>query len=154
LQAHPSRALLVDPNPTIVSQLAEVAASAGYECTTALEFHDGRRALATKRPDILVANLRLAAFNGIHLAYLAKNNRPKTHVLIYGKDDPALAREAQQAGAFYEQLEFVLYALAAFLRAALPARDRRSVAAIDRRAAFRGGRRATDIPMLHAAASV
>ncbi len=97
---------------------------------------------------MLIANVRLGAFNGIHLAYLAKINNPKTRVMIYGQDDRMLAGEVQSAGAFYERSDCVRYALAAFLQASLPDRDRRDVTFTDRRQIFRGGRRTTDLQNL------
>jgi hypothetical protein len=70
--------------------------------------------------------------------------------MVYGEDDRMLAGEIQTAGAFYERVEFVPYALAGFLIGALPVRDRRDVGFVDRRRLFRGGRRTTDVALLHA----
>jgi DNA-binding NtrC family response regulator len=150
----PSSALVVDPDPIFVSQLAPIITSSSYRCIAVTEFAAARLELYMRSPDVLLANLRLGAFNGIHLAYLAKINRPATRVMVYGENDRMLASEIQKAGAFYERVEFVPYALTSFLMGILPARDRRDVIANDRRQVFRGGRRTTDLLILHAPAGI
>ena len=145
----PSSALVVDPDPVFVSELAPIITALGYRCIPVTEFAAARLELYMRSPDVLLANVRLGAFNGIHLAYLAKINRPETRVMVYGQNDRLLAGEIQAAGAFYEREEFVPYALTAFLSGVLPSRDRRGVEVTDRRLAFRGGRRTTDLPILH-----
>jgi hypothetical protein len=148
----PSSALVVDPDPVFVSQLAPIITASGYRCIPVTEFAAARLELYMRSPDVLLANVRLGAFNGIHLAYLAKINRPDTRVMVYGENDRLLAGEIQMAGAFYERVEFVAFALTSFLMGKLPARDRRGVIVPDRRHTFRGGRRTTDLPILHAQA--
>ncbi len=100
-------------------------------------------------PELLVTNLRLGPFNGLHLVFLAQSANLPTTCLTYGAQtnptDLALAREAQLAGAFYEASYRLPYALPAYLQSELPERDRRDPAREDRRSTFRGGRRATDI---------
>jgi DNA-binding NtrC family response regulator len=150
----PSSALVVDPDPVFVSQLAPIITSSGYRCIPVTEFAAARLELYMRSPDVLLTNVRLGAFNGIHLAYLAKINRPATRVMVYGENDHVLAGEIQKAGAFYERVEFVPYALTSFLAGVLPARDRRDVIASDRRHIFRGGRRTTDLPILHTPAGI
>jgi hypothetical protein len=137
-----------------VSQLAPIITASGHRCIPVTEFAAARLELYTRSPDVLLANVRLGAFNGIHLAYLAKIHKPETRVMVYGDNDHLLAGEIQNAGAFYERVEFVPYALGAFLIGALPSRDRRSVIVCDRRFMFRGGRRATDLPLLHTPAVI
>lgn len=121
LAAHqPHSALVVDADPLFVSELAPIVTASGFRVLPLSDFTAARHELYACRPEVLVANLRLGAFNGIHLAYLAKINNPETRAMIYGEDDRMLAGEVQSAGAFYERSAFVRYALAAFLRAPLP----------------------------------
>jgi hypothetical protein len=107
-------------------------------------------------PELLVTNLRLGPFNGLHLVFLAQSANLPTTCLTYGAPtnatDLALAREAQLAGAFYESSHRLPYALPAYLQSELPERDRRDPAREDRRSTFRGGRRATDISEVHLSA--
>ena len=154
LAAHqPHSALVVDADPIFVSELAPIVTASGFRVLPLSDFTAARHELYACRPEVLVANLRLGAFNGIHLAYLAKINNPETRAMIYGEDDRMLAGEVQSAGAFYERTAFVRYALAAFLRAPLPARDRRGILVNDRRQLFRGGRRTTDLQLLPTSAA-
>ena len=100
-------------------------------------------------PELLVTNLRLGPFNGLHLVFLAQSASLPTTCLTYGTHnnptDLALAREAQLAGAFYEASYRLPYALPSYLQSTLPERDRRDPGREDRRGTFRGGRRATDL---------
>jgi DNA-binding NtrC family response regulator len=133
----PSSALVVDPDPIFVSQLAPIITSSGYRCIAITEFAAARLELYMRSPDVLLANLRLGAFNGIHLAYLANQQAGHTRDGLRRERSRAAARS--EAGAFCER-SFVPYALSSFLMGMLPARDRRDVIATDRRQIFRGGR--------------
>jgi DNA-binding NtrC family response regulator len=111
----------------------------------ATDFRSARTHLFSKRYDWLVTNIRLDAYNGLHLVHLAETARLPIRSLVYAdRRDLVLAREAQQAGAFYESRDRVARALAAYLRGTLPAQDRRNPAVSTRHSAFRGGRRCTD----------
>ena len=98
--------------------------------------------MSSRPPDLLVTNLRLLAYNGLHLVHMADG---RTRCVVYSNyDDLVLAREVQAAGAFYERSTQLSRALAAYARAILPPRDRRNLTALDRRQTSRGGRRCTD----------
>ena len=142
----PATVLIVDTDTRFVSKLASIIESMGYHCISTTSFADARRHLDKNPPHAILTNLRLEAFNGLHLAYVAASLMPDGLVVVYAKPhDPMLAREAQAAGAFYERQEFVLRAVPSLLRARLPPKDRRQPETIDRRALFRGGRRSTDV---------
>jgi DNA-binding NtrC family response regulator len=143
--------LLVDPVPDknrlfrlpgVLHNLAEV--------TAVEDFLSARMVLRKRLPDLLVTDLRLHAYNGIHLALLA--NRNHTRCVVYAEThDLGLARQVQASGAFYVRLEHLVFVLPAFVRSALPLQDRRDPAVLDRRRASRSGRRSTDLPALYAA---
>jgi len=100
------------------------------------------RLMSPRPPDLLVTNLRLQAYNGLHLVHMSDE---RTRCIVYSKyDDLVLAREVQAAGAFYERSTQLSRTLAAYVRATLPPRDRRNLTAVDRREIPRGGRRCTD----------
>lgn len=106
-------------------------------------FAGARERLLTDPPDLVVTNLRLHAYNGLHLVHLSK---PPTRAIVYmDPPDPILLSEAQRAGAFIESPVRLLGAAQSYVAASLPARDRRRVDIFDRRAAPRGGRRAADL---------
>jgi hypothetical protein len=139
------RLLIVEPNPAYASELAKAADDAGWLTTSHGSFPGARRELTHQRFDAVVGNIRLGGFNGVHLAYVAKQSRAAAPVILYcATDDPVLVREAQSAGAFYEPMELLMTALPAYLAAELPDVDRRSIDMLERRQAFDGGRRMTD----------
>jgi DNA-binding NtrC family response regulator len=157
--------LIVEPYESFASQLVVIAKDAGWDAITCPTFEAARRQLDDEQPDMLVTNVRLGLFNGIQLCYLAKRVDPNTPVIVYSAEkDIALAADAQQACGFFERQPFLPHSLAAYLSATeksgragsllttrLPERDRRNPLVVDRRAAFRGGRRASDLAVLHAA---
>jgi DNA-binding NtrC family response regulator len=142
------RVLLVDPAPAVLWHLRD-AIPADVHVTTSSAFDDARRRLASEPPHLLVTNVQLKAFNGLHLVYLAAAAAVATRSLVYARaHDLVLAREAQAAGAFYESFDGLLYALPAYVLATLPERDRRQASRAPRRHVPRGGRRAVDLAAL------
>jgi hypothetical protein len=138
------RVLLVEPDQDIQTSITN-ALSGGATLTIVGDFRSARATLQTAPPDLIFTNLRLQAYNGIHLAVLA--NGTHTRCVVYAEgDDVVLAREVQAVGAFYERLDRLGFVLASYLRVTLPARDLRNPGVQDRRQSFRGGRRAVDVP--------
>lgn len=136
--------LLVEPDAWCRARLG-AAARAHAHVDARADFLSARTRLLMKPYDWLVTNLRLRAYNGLHLVHLAASSGLVTRSVVYTEHhDPSLAREAQRAGAFYEKLEGLDRALGAYLAGMLPERDRRDIVRRDRRVIFRGGRRSTD----------
>jgi CheY-like chemotaxis protein len=134
--------LLVDSNASslraVQNTLGLVADIDAYS-----DFQAARSRLQLKPPDLLVTSLRLQAYNGLHLVYLAVG-MPTLCIAYADDDDLVLAREVQAAGAFYERSKRLLHALTAYVHATLPPLDRRLPTVLDRRQILRGGRRCTD----------
>ena len=145
--------LIVEPDPLFRALLEEtVHRQAAVE--TVGDFPTARARLFAAPPDLVVTNLRLGAFNGLHLAYLLASGDWPSRGVVYGESlDVSLAHEARRAGAFWEFQRRLSSALPAYLDADLPARDRRDPVWPDRRSAFRGGWRASDIAGLMSDAS-
>ncbi len=117
------------------------------------DFDAARADLRTTPFNFIITNLRLNAYNGLHLIHLAGTSSLPIRAIVYTDEyNPELAREAQRAGAFYETRACLPHALGAYLQRPLPPRDRRDPAVRDRRATFRGGRRCWDQRSLHGAA--
>ena len=138
--------LLVDPDPNglraVQAALRFMVGVAGVEAYT--EFRAARTRLLTEPPDLLITNLRLRAYNGLHLVHLTTGT--PTRCLVYSThDDLMLAREVQATGAFFEPRFRLPLVLQSYVSATLPRRDRRDLAASDRRSSFRGGRRSSDV---------
>lgn len=142
----PKHLLLVEPDPGHVGLhgLPDRLPSL-VRVTARREFQQASRLLTTEPPDLLVTNVRLGAYNGVHLALLA--DPALTRVIVYTDEhDAGLARDAQAAGAFYERLPRLAAALPSYVQARLPERDLRDPNVVDRRRLFRRGRRAADVP--------
>ena len=106
------------------------------------DFQAARARLLIEPPDLLIANVRLREYNGIHLVMLASAS---TRSVVYmDPEDLGLLREAQHAGAFVESPERLVLSLPSYVGSALRVRDRRDLRRFDRRSTARGGRRAAD----------
>jgi len=135
--------LIVDPDPCTLLA-AQKALRSVAEVETCSEFRVARARIATRPPDLLVTNLRLERYNGLHLVYLAAGTPMRT--IVYATHyDVVLAHEALAAGAFYEQADRLPRVLASYVQNMLPPRDRRSLSVFDRRSLARGGRRCIDV---------
>ena len=136
--------LLVEPDGRCRARL-RAAARAHAHVDVRADFPSARTQLLMTPYDWLITNLRLRAYNGLHLVHLAATSGLATRSVVYAEHhDPSLAREAQRAGAFYETVEGLELALRAYLDGEVPERDRRDIVRRDRRVIFRGGRRSTD----------
>ena len=136
--------LIVEPNPAVGNQLRAVSVTVAR---TALcrDFGGARDALYSFRPHVLITNLRLEDYNGLHLVLLSRMLEAPPRALVHtDRPDFLLTNEALAMGAFFERTERLLYSLLSFLEAELPQADRRNPAQPDRRQVFRGGRRAGD----------
>ena len=139
------RLLLVEPDAK-VGQSLRLTCDRIARATVCHDFLSARSQLLAAAPDLLVTNLRLGEYNGLHLVLLASSDRARTRSIIYSdRPDAFLIREAQALGAFFERADRLPYSLVGYLRFALPERDRRDSPQYDRRAAFRGGRRCADV---------
>jgi len=143
----PQRVLLVEPDPTRWPELRQ-AGRGGIGIEICGDFTDARHRLMKSPPPLLVTNLRLGAYNGLHLVYLVAANKYPTRTIVYSNhQDLPLIEEAQNIGAFFEPASKIAQVLAGYIHASLPARDRRSPTQRDRRRLFRGGRRAADVAL-------
>ena len=94
--------LLVDDDLSLLGALSRFLADSGFEVVPCSTFEDAKREIGTLRPEILVTDVRLGAFNGLQLALLARDVRPDIRVVVFsGYDDPVLKEEARRIGATY-----------------------------------------------------
>lgn len=143
-----SRVLIAEPDPSL-RWLLRRNTGPGIEVTASGDFATARVQLLTDPPDILVTNVRLAAYNGLHLVILARSTALPTRCLVHAQvADAMLVREAHGFGAFFETTHRLVAALPSYLQNPWPASDRRNPMQGDRRTMFRGGRRASDLAAL------
>lgn len=77
-------------------------ADSGFHVVPCSTFEEAKREIGTARPDILVTDVRLGAFNGLQLALLARDVNPAVRLVVFsGFDDPVLKEEARRLGATY-----------------------------------------------------
>jgi DNA-binding NtrC family response regulator len=144
---HPPRlvkdVLLVEPDPHRLTRL-ERAIEGSASVVACRTFREARSALRTYAPMLLVTNLRLDGYNGLHLVLLTSQCGTRSVVFVTNSADPGIAREVRRFGAFYETESNLLRSLPAYIHGRLPERDRRDRPGSDRRCFPRGGRRVAD----------
>jgi hypothetical protein len=147
----PKRVLLVEPERAFwmvvdrsVRTLARVEGAADFQIGRARLM---RASLFQTPFDLLVANLQLGSYNGLHLVHLMGSLGLLTRSVVYSTlVNMSWATEVQRAGAFYETRSRLPYQLPAYLLAQLPDADRRQATLTERRSGYRGGRRRSDLP--------
>jgi DNA-binding NarL/FixJ family response regulator len=99
---HTANVLLVEPHEASRGSLRTLAGVLG-NVETCATFEAARARLMASPVDFLVTNVRLGAFNGLHLVYLSQaSKRPAPRAIVYNDGpDIGLAREAERAGASY-----------------------------------------------------
>ncbi len=92
------RILLVAPDGGILRGLVPSLRASGYAPKVVADFAAAKEALAA-RPDLLVTELKLGAYNGLHLAIRASVQG--TPAIVVGDPDPVLESEARRQHAMY-----------------------------------------------------
>jgi DNA-binding NtrC family response regulator len=96
------QAVIVDDDRAVLSLFVRAFREAGCDVVAFSDFLDAKDHLSHSTPDILITDLRLGAFNGLHLVALC--HPPEggvTAIVLTGHDDPVLHREAAAAHALY-----------------------------------------------------
>jgi DNA-binding response OmpR family regulator len=81
------RILVVEPDSVIASGVVQVLASAGHRVAWVDTFADAIWVSAAGAPDMVIAALRLGAYNGLHLLMHVRTHDPNLAVLIMCDDD-------------------------------------------------------------------
>jgi DNA-binding NtrC family response regulator len=98
----PKRVLVVDDDASMLRLITTWVASAGHDVVSFAQFGDAKSYLATEKPDVIIADVRLGAFNGLQLVIQAKLERPEiTAIVLTGFYDPVLSGEVSKLGASY-----------------------------------------------------
>lgn len=145
-----TRVLIVGLDPALCSGLAEAIASRAHVqwCNS---FRSALAYMDAVAQELIVTDLRLAEYNGLHLVYRARVAGSPARAIVYDKDgDLGVATEVHRAGAFFEVANRLLITLPSYIAAPLPPSDRRLPTCFDRRAEPRGGRRLWDRHVLSA----
>jgi ActR/RegA family two-component response regulator len=107
-------ALVVEADLQHLAETVEVLGELGYAAVPAAGFDEGRRELlAIKELSLLVADVRLGAFNGLHLAFRARAHHPNVRVVIIDQSfDVTLEAETKRLGGVYLARPFAADVLA------------------------------------------
>lgn len=94
--------LIVDANATALAKARDILTGAGYEVRAVSSFEEGKRELTRRLPDVLIADVRLGLYNGLHLILRTRLDHPEVAaVLTHTVMDPVLEGEARNVGASY-----------------------------------------------------
>lgn len=91
-----AKILVVDDDAATMSGLVALLQDAGYTVIAVSTVHAARRALVTLEPDLLITDVRLGAYNGLHL--LVGRPKPIPAIVITGFADPVLEADARRMG--------------------------------------------------------
>ena len=98
----PKQVLIVDDDEAVLGMFTGILRNAGHEVTPFSRFEAAKAYLSTVKPDVLISDVRLGAFNGLQLVVYAKLEHPDMiAIVLTGFDDPVLRTEAAHAGALY-----------------------------------------------------
>ena len=109
---HSRVVMLVEDDVSLLSGFSEVLRQHGLDVVGFHNFEAARGYLQRNRPGALVTDVRLGAFNGLHLAILARQLAPDLAVFVYsGYSDPSLKAEVARCGAIYAKKDDILSVL-------------------------------------------
>lgn len=98
----PFQILVVDDDEAALAGLIEMLRDAGHQTTGAATFDAARRLLDVGHYDLLIADIRLRAHNGLHLVRLSRLLHPDMAIILMtGYPERSLEFEASRYGAAY-----------------------------------------------------
>ena len=95
------RALVVDAGAARADAV-DALRSVGFNVSTAGDFGQALDLVQSEPPDALITELRLGAFNGLHLVMRLQGHAPESVAVVYTEfPDPVLEKQALQMGAHF-----------------------------------------------------
>jgi CheY-like chemotaxis protein len=92
--------LLVYADPADRTSTVLLLESAGYQVASAGNFEEAKQLLAREAPDVLITDLRLGPYNGLHLVLRSRTDHPDMAALVTSHfPDPVLQAEAERGQA-------------------------------------------------------
>ena len=96
----PFRILVLDDDEHALSGMVELLQGAGHDVTGAATYDAAKRLLGAGSYDLLVTDVRLRAFNGLHLVMQTRHESPEMAIIIVtGYEEPMLELEASRYSA-------------------------------------------------------
>ena len=97
-----ARILLVNADPVVLRQIDARLSGEGYWVAPVSSFELAKQLIHSAGADLLVADVRLEAFNGLHLAARSRVEHPGLPVIItHAWQDSVLEAEARSMGASF-----------------------------------------------------
>src|SRR5262249_39644967 len=94
--------LLVDADQKALKRTERLLSEAGHLVAAVSSFKEAKKLLHSVSPDLLIADVRLEAFNGLHLAVHTRQTHPHLPVLItHAWVDSVLENEAKRQNASF-----------------------------------------------------
>jgi CheY-like chemotaxis protein len=93
------RVLIVDDDAASREAMAALLRDCGYEMLTAGDVPGALQLLRERQPDLLITDVRLHSYNGLHLIAMAP--RPIPAIVVTGFADACIEADARRLGAEY-----------------------------------------------------
>jgi DNA-binding response OmpR family regulator len=94
--------LVVDDEPGMRELVRRVLGEAGYAVVSAGTLDEAKTRVDETSPDLLLVDVRLAAFNGLQLVVRERAiGRTRPIIVMSGHEDPVLVAEAERLGATF-----------------------------------------------------
>jgi DNA-binding NtrC family response regulator len=94
------RVLVVSSDETALDGALQVLNRAGFDAKGAETFQAASRAMSVETPDLLIADERLGAFNGLHLVVRGRAASPRMRAIVTSNAiDTVLESDAKQLNA-------------------------------------------------------
>jgi DNA-binding response OmpR family regulator len=93
----PYRILVLDDDENALAGIVELLRDAGHDVTGAATYDAAKGLLASGPFDLLISDVRLRSFNGLHLVMQTRADHPETAIIIItGYEDPLIDLEAHR----------------------------------------------------------
>ena len=99
--AFPPQILVVTPSADIAQTVTQALDGEDFQIRTLTDFLAARVAVERHPPDLLISEVRLGAFNGLHLAIIARGRHATTRAILIGPPDPVMEAEATRQHVTY-----------------------------------------------------
>ncbi|HSC28175.1 MAG TPA: response regulator [Vicinamibacterales bacterium] len=98
----PYRVLVIDDDENALCGMEELLRAAGHDVTTTTSYEDAKKLLSLGGYDLLVTDVRIRSFNGLHLVMKVRNESPGLGVVIMsGYDSSLMELEARRYNATF-----------------------------------------------------
>jgi CheY-like chemotaxis protein len=96
----PFRILVIDDDENALLGMSELLCEQGHDVTAAVTYGEAKTALEESPFDLLVTDVHLRAYNGLHIVMHSRAEHPEMAIIITtGYDEPEMALEASRYNA-------------------------------------------------------